>query len=715
MSPSPPQQTQTLAERLGGAVVSTNTDVAVSRHVFRDGPSYIVRDPVSFATHQLDPQEYAVIAAIDEERTLGDTFAALVEHGTLEQDDEEPFYEFILDAHRRGLLGLPINDAEQLYERAERKRKMAAKARAAGVLFLRVPLVNPDAFLNRTVAFFRWMFTTPALVAWAVLMLAAGGVAVTRFDDLTSPLLTMVSGANLIYLWIALVGLKVVHEFGHAYACKAFGGNVPEMGAFFILFTPCAYVDATDSWNFPKVRQRAVVTLGGLYFESIVGALAIFVWAATGPSVLNTIAYQVVLLSTVITLGFNLNPLMRYDAYYLVSDLSGVPNLRARAQGVVKRIAKRACFGLTDTGPGEDSAGRAAGLAAFGTAQMLYRVTILISIAAILAWKLGTVGAIIAALMIGLTIFKMLLGLARYVKLSEELNGRRLRAAAVLVLVAVTTTTAFATLPVPQAVVTTGITDAEHTVSATAPTDGFIDRIDISAGDTVRVGESLGVIRNDELHTELAAARAERTLALTRLRQSSPAGPTEGAHFQSDVDALDTRIRYLEQQSARLDMRTPITGRVIRVSSASPGAYVKAGDSIATVTSGRAQAVFLLTETQLDGLTLRPGDTVPLVDTTSPGRTIDATVALIEQTGATTVRHPDLSAARGGPIAIDPATGNAAEPVFEIRVDLPPEHAPPHGAMVKAKLPASPTTLAAATHRRLAAFLSSLNEAGASP
>jgi len=310
--PAAPTQ-PALSERLREVVVALRGELDISRHVFRDGPAYILRDPVTFATHRFDPEDYRVLNAIDRKKTLGETFEKLIAQGELDLEDEENFYAFILDLHQRNLLSLPISDGDTLYKRFERRRNAERLSKLLGVFFLRVPLINPDRLLTRTIPMFRWLFTAPALIGWILLAAFSGAIAVARWEDLSSPVLTVFDGGNAYMLWATLIGLKIIHEFGHAYACKAYGGHVPEMGAFLILFTPVAYMDATDSWTFTRTRHRAIVTLGGVYFESIIGGIALIIWALTEPSTLNTLAYQIVLLSTVTTAMFNLNPLLRYE------------------------------------------------------------------------------------------------------------------------------------------------------------------------------------------------------------------------------------------------------------------------------------------------------------------------------------------------------------------------------------------------------------------
>jgi len=709
-APEPPATS--LATRLARAVVTINGDLDVSRQVMRDGPCYVVRDPVSFSAHQLTPREYAVMSAIGEERTLGEIVAALVADGTLEAAEEESFYEFVLELHRRGLVVLPINDADRLYDRYERKRAATRRSRILGVLFLRVPLVNPDRFLDRTIGLVRWAFTRVGLAVWLGLVVTATVIALGRLDDLTSPVLTMLSGGNLLLLWVSLIGLKVIHELGHAYACKASGGHVPEMGAYFVLFTPCAYVDASDSWAFTRTRERAIVTLGGLYFESFVGALAMIVWAFTSPSLVNTVAYQVVLLSTVVTVGFNLNPLMRYDAYYLLSDLTRIPNLRSRARGVLVRAARWLVLGIRDDAAAETSRRRAAWLGCFGAAQLLYRIVLTISIAALLAFQLGAVGALIAAGFVLMSLAGAGLGVARTLLAPELSIARRIRGIVVALVLAGGCAALVAMVPVRTSVQASGIASRSKQETLRASIAGTIASIHARRGEFVDPGGPIVSLDCDELNTELEVARAEERLARARITHATSAGPAEVAPLRADLARLASRRAQLEHRSGGATLRSEAGGRVAEVLVAWPGERVEIGDPVATIVSGPPRVHVLVNQEERDLLELAPGDAVLLRSVSNPMTDLNGTVEHIEPVGHRALRHPSLGTPMGGPIPVDPATGLPAEPLFEIVLALPEGLDPAERASFRVRLPARSRTIGDIAHRRLALFLSRIDAEG---
>ncbi len=700
----PTPQGPSLAERLAGVVVDLRGELDISRHVFRDGPAYVVRDPVTFATHRFDPDDYAILIALSHDETLGETFEHLVATGVMQRDEEEDFYSFVLDLHQRTLLTLPVNNADALYQRFERRRRAERLSKVLGIFFLRVPLINPDRLLSRTIRCFRWMYTLPALIGWLILAVAALTVAVTRFDDLVAPAATILEGQNLALMWVALIGLKVIHEFGHAYACKSFGGHVPEMGAFFILFTPVAYVDATDSWTFPSARRRAIVTLGGVYFESIVGAIALFVWAATESSLLNAFAYQVVILATVTTAAFNLNPLLRYDAYYLVSDLVAIPNLRARCQEALAAIVKRALFGLKTDAEGDRLPVRPA-LASFGLAQVIYRTLMLGTITVVLIMKLGTPGLALAGVMVAMTLFKALSTVTRYVLTSDEAAPVRLRASLATFGVAGLVITGVLLVPVPWPAHADGVVAFQTSRTIRAPEPGVLNAIHTESGATVHENDLLVSIVDPDASAEHASLLAEIEAAGARVANAVLESPAEILLSRTESARLQARLDRLDHRLASLDVRAPRPGRVIELLAPNPGVRVEAGDPILVFASGAPEAVFHIRAFEFDAIRLAEGDELICRAVAFPDRTISGTVTHVAGVGTRDIDPHLLRAVPEGLVPLSPVDGRAAEPYFEIRVRLHPTQAELAGAGLVAKIPTRPRTTADVIERRVARFL----------
>lgn len=702
-----PPTTPSLADQLRDVVVSPRHELHISRHRFRSGPAYVLRDPVTFKTHRLDPEDYQIFSVLDRSTTLGDTFRALIERGTLNPSDESQFYEFIVGLHQRNLLTLPLSDGAVLYERFERRRQAENISRLLGVFFMRVPFINPDQFLTRTLPLARWLFTKPAFFAWVALAIASAFIVVGRWHDLTAPVATLFTGGNILLLWGTLIALKVVHEFGHAYVCKAFGGHVPEMGAFFVIFTPLAYVDATDSWSFTRTRHRAFVTLAGVYVESIVGAVALMVWAMTGPSVLNTLAYQTVLLATVTTALFNLNPLLRYDAYYLAADLSGVPNLRARCQAAVASYAKRFLFGIRDETQ-DRPVRHTIGLLAFGLAQLSYRVVIMTTIATVLVMKFGGLGIAMAALILGLTLGKALLSLFRYITQAEEVADRRIRCTMVTAGTATALLVTVLLVPLPVPIRASGISSFERVETIHAPNDGVIQALPEQVGNTVPADHILMIIDNQALVASRQATLASLRVGKAETVRAALRSPAEALSAQSGEAATRASLAKIETDVEQLLIKSSERLHVLAVHKKRLGTPVRQGDALVSVGLGRHEAVLLLDAEDADRSQLSIGDRLEFRSPSDPSSRFAGTVSSIARTGSRVLDARLSAAASSLSIPIDPTTGHAIEPYFEIRLALDANAPPPPNATLVARVPARSMTIASIIHRRFSRFMNEI-------
>ena len=710
MAVTAPATGPSLADRLGGVVVSLRADLQVSRHVQRGVPCYVLHDPVTFQNHRFSVEEYRTAVAIDHNATLGAAFQALCDAGQLDAEDEEVFYEFVIALHKSGLLALPISDDQMLYDRYVRRRSARWRARILGALFLRVPLCNPDAFLQRTMKWVRWLFTPGALAGWLVLMVCAVAAAIGRRGDLLEPLAGTLELGSIPLLVVLLIGLKLIHEFGHAYACRRFGGHVPEMGVFLIVFTPTAYVDATASWGFPRLRHRMIVNLGGMYFESIIAAVALLVWAFTEPSMLNTLAYQAALLASVTTVLFNINPLARFDGYYVLSDLLGVPNLRARAHAELVRLFNRCALGLrSDTSP--YTLPMRLGLALFAVASALYRVTIVLGISMIVAIKLFYVGIAIAVVYAGGALVGAITRAFRHFFLAAETAAVRSRAAIVgtALLAGIPAIALF--VPVSRQAIASGHVTAEDVRVLRAPAEGVLHLQNVVPGDQVRPGDMLARIEDVMSTGNLEIALAEAHAAAVQVRLTVDQEPADRTRAARLHEAAVRRADDASRQMMRRQLSAPADGVLLAPEPGAgiEGSFVREGDPVAWMRRGPWIIELMIDAESLRGELPQVGELLDCRSEIDPGTVFGARVVRVAPGASRRMAAESLGSEAGGSIMVDPTSGDAVS--AHIRVTLAVEHpdAPVRdGATVYVALHDAPQSLADHVRRRVINFMDSV-------
>lgn len=658
-----------LAERLATVQVGVRAELEISRQVFNGIPAYVVRDPITFQTFRLSVDDYQVFVRIAPEEQLGKIFEQLCEEGRLDRDQEEHFYKFIVHLNQIGILTLPVSDGKALYERFRRRRASERKAKILGIMFLRVPLIQPDRLLDRTARWFRPLFTRTAFLVWLLGMLACCLVILARWDEFQSPLASMLTLGNLPVLWCLLVGLKVFHEFGHAYACKVFGGKVPEMGAMFIVGTPCAYVDASDSWGFPNPLHRIIVALGGMYFESICAMFAVVIWALTGPGIVHSAAQYSVLLSTAVTIGFNANPLMKYDGYYVLSDLVGMPNLRNDARRQLTNQLKRLFFGIRSESIAHTLWGRCL-LSLFGLASSVYKVVVVVGISAMIAFKIPAMGIGFALFYVGQTLWQMVSKLIRYLG-SAEIEPVRTRALTVTGLMAAAAVVGIVAIPLPGSVQSTGILirDGDRVVHAGAT--GFLMPTSVEEGQVVSRNAVVCRLANFELSSSIARKDAEIEQLEIQLAQESLDDTRAAVATRQRLYQAIREREALRHDCDELAVRAPHGGILANVEDLKqPGRFVKKGEPLAKVVAGQWIVETLVTAEDLSDLVSGVGDSVTLIGAGAPDLRLQGTIRQVAAAGSEQIEYESLTHLAGGFIPVAGEEHQADRPYFKITIAI---------------------------------------------
>ena len=316
--------------------LARRNDLVVKRIEYKGISSYVIKDPVGLKYHRLQQEQYRTLELLDGVRSLDDIKSELQRifpamHFTLPD-----VQHLITDLHKKGLVhsnraGQGIEMLKQETETKRKKRWAAVK----NILYFRLPGWDPERTLNAIYPFFRWMFQ-PWAVALAIAFVVSSWILIAiQFDKFYSKLPEFhqfFSWPNLAYMYLTLSVAKVIHEFGHGLSCKHFGGECHEMGVMLLVFSPCLYCDVSDSWMLRNKWKRIMIAAAGMYIEIIISAAAIFLWWYTKPGLLNHLCLNVFFVTTVTTVIFNANPLMRFDGYYIMSDFLEIPNLRPQSR-----------------------------------------------------------------------------------------------------------------------------------------------------------------------------------------------------------------------------------------------------------------------------------------------------------------------------------------------------------------------------------------------
>jgi putative peptide zinc metalloprotease protein len=338
-------------ERRKSVRLRRRLDLGITPQRYEGKIFYVVKDPVSLRYYRFKDQEHFLLQRMDGGHTLDAAQKAFEERFRPERltlEDLEQFGQQLLQA------GLVQNESPHsgklLYEHRQKRRRMEMLGTFTNILYIKIPIFDPERLLGVMLPWLRWMFTMWFLLASVAFVASAGLLVALHFATFYSRLPNyheFFSFKSVFHLWIALAVVKVIHEFGHGLSCKAFKGEVHEMGFLLLCFSPAMYCNVSDAWTLPSKWHRIIISAAGIYVELMIAAAATFYWWNTPSGTFtNNLALSLMIVCSVSTVLFNGNPLMRYDGYYVLADWLEIPNLRDRSNRYLQNLAMEYCLGI---------------------------------------------------------------------------------------------------------------------------------------------------------------------------------------------------------------------------------------------------------------------------------------------------------------------------------------------------------------------------------
>jgi putative peptide zinc metalloprotease protein len=668
----------------------------VHRHEYRGRRWYVLQDRMSRRSHRLNPPAHYLVGLMDGRRTLQELWDAAAQRYGDEAPTQDEVIQLLGQLHAADLVqseGAP--DVDELLRRARRTRNRTLMAKLLAPLAIKVPLFDPDRMLERWLPWFRPLFGPAGALLWLALVGWGAFSAAQHWNELTQDIGNRVlAPENLLVLGLVFPLLKAAHEFGHACAVKAWGGEVHEMGVMFLVMMPVPYVDASAASAFAQRRQRVVVGAAGMAVELCIASAALLFWLDMQPGLPRAVLFNVMLIAGVSTVLFNANPLLRFDGYYILSDLIDIPNLRQRAQQYLGAVLQRGLFGIANDAV-QATPREAAWFLFFSIASFVYRLTVTFAIAVFIGSHYFVVGVLLAIWAVATGIFAPVLWLVGFIAFSPRLRRHRLRAvltssalaAALFVLVFV--------VPVPSWTNAQGVLwDAEQSVVRSGA-DGFVQRVAAQPGSRVRRGDPLVEADDPLLAPRLKMVRAEKEAAEARYQAERMENLSASLVTLEKLKALDADLQRLEERMRDLVVRAPGDGIFALAAPENlPGRFLKQGEQIAhVIPEGRVTCRVLVTQQQVH---LVRSDTraVRARLAERPRETVEARV--LREVPLAMDRLPSLalSQAGGGEVALDPRTGapKALQTHFELEIELLTERPAGAGGRVYLRFEHEPET-----------------------
>lgn len=363
---------------------------------------------------------------------------------------------------------------------------------------------------------------------------------------------------------VALVVVKILHEMGHAYQAVARGLRVPVMGVAFIVLVPLLYTDTTDAWRLRTRRDRLMVDMGGIFVELSLAVYATVLWCFLPDGAARDAAFAVVTVSWVFSLLVNLNPLMRFDGYYLLSDSLGVHNLQPRSFNMGKWALREAMFGLGDPAPEKQSRRLRLFMIFYCYAIWIYRFFLFIAIALIVYTLFFKALGVI--LFLAEIAFFIAVPVLREVKVWFGMRERIARSwRSWLTLGVFFVLVGLAAWPMSRRIQVPAVLDEAQQQAIYASVDGQLQEVHVTEGETVRAGDVLFSFRDPELPLKIQQARQRIALNQARLRAGAGDEVERASRLivERQLDEVRETLSSLLDRQSDMQVRAPHDGVVM--------------------------------------------------------------------------------------------------------------------------------------------------------
>ncbi len=529
----------------------------------RDGTAvWTIQDPIAQRFFEVDAQLVSVLSLWNCGRSSG-VDALMRARGDLPPDAAQ--WKSILEFFEINGLTRPVAGRSFARVKAAQPAKQGWWTRLIhNYLFFKVPLARPDAFLRRTLPFIEPLYSWVALVGWILAGLLGLHLVSRQWETFVGTFADLTNPAGMALFVASLAVVKALHELGHGYTAVREGSRVSTMGVAFMVMVPVLYTDTTDAWRLSSHRARVAIDVAGIAVELMIAVAATLAWCVLDDGLARYVAFALATSGWAMSLLVNLNPLMRFDGYYIFSDWLNLPNLQDRSFAMGRWWMRRTLWGWKMPQPEACGPRRAVFFVLFAFATWIYRLVLFLGIALLVYYfffkALGIVLFLVEILwFIALPIWREL----RAWHQQRGHFGARARWTAGLAMVAL----AAMLVPWSATIRVPAVMAAAEQAPAYAPRPARVTEILVSQGDAVRAGQALMRLEAPEIENALTRSREREAALRERIARagSDAQDRAESLVLRRERQLEQERIAGLERDRERLTVRAPIDGRVVQL------------------------------------------------------------------------------------------------------------------------------------------------------
>lgn len=489
--------------------VSLLSSIEIHKQYYRGESWYVLNDKFSNKFFKVSPEAYKFLTKLTIKKNVEQIWLEYLETYPNIAPSQDEVVNLLSQLHSNSLLYFKNRaDSENMFKKATEKKQKELKSKIASFLFIKIPLWNPSDWLENKKDFIDIFLSKKFLIIWLSLFIYTLVIVAENFDSLFAQGQGILSPNNLIFLYMGLVILKIFHEFGHAMMVKKFGGTVNTMGIMLIIFTPLPFMDASNSWAFKNKYQRALVGAAGMIVELFVAFICAIIWANTGEGVINSLAFNMMVVGSVSSLFFNGNPLLKFDSYYMLSDILEIPNLYQSSRDQIYFWVKKYIFKLTNINSPSYSKKESFWLASYAILSTIYKFIVAILIAVFIADQWFLMGVVVVCISLYIWILKPIYSFINYLLYDSELRANRTNAITISSIFTIFLLILFLLIPFNDYIKADGVIQAKQSENIYSFTEGLVEEIYVDEVKYLKKGDPILRLQNKELEFDIEQTKA---------------------------------------------------------------------------------------------------------------------------------------------------------------------------------------------------------------
>jgi putative peptide zinc metalloprotease protein len=671
-------------------VVKLRPDLVVQPQFYEGMTHYVVKDPLALKYFRFKIEEYYLLEQFDGKQTLQEVKKSFERKYRPQTISIEDLTRFVAQLHEAGIIQIDSGEqAKVLIRRRKKNRWRKVWAFLANILFIKIPIIDPERLLTRMYPYFRWIFTRTFVSISTFSMVLALCLVISQWKTFYDKLPDFQSFFNwwtIMSFWVCLAGVKIIHEFGHGLTAKHFGGEVHEMGILFLVLTPALYCDVTDSWLLPNKWKRIWISAAGIYVECFLASIATFVWWYSTPGLLNSLAMATMFICSVNTIMFNANPLLRYDGYYVMADWLEIPNLRIKSTQFFAYLLQEKVLGLEIPVQNYMPRSRRILFVTYSVASYIYRWFVTFAILWFLSqvlkpYKLESVSYLLATGALVPLVGMPLYQIGKFFRTPGRMRKVKKARATAYAAAAIALVCGILLIPTPLRIDGTLVLKLAQPLEVYAEVEGRLVELNVKDGDWVKKDTMIARLSNPSKEKELMERQQDHDVAWYKARYigQSPERENRAQAKQLDdfANDMERAMQNVAEQLKKLELISTREGRVVaapqvRLHQESVGQWLKPGKPFCEVGDPtRLEAHLIVDQSDINQITT--GSTAWVKIYGRAERTYRSRVSEIAKRSRDEI-PTELTNMAGGEVASkpDPKTGTAKPltAVYEVIIPI---------------------------------------------